>query len=450
MQLRFFTKYFVFVAIVIGTLGATAKFAQTYTSASDSTLARYLDQSNGMSADDAVRIALEKNGELNAMRSEVKLAQALVKQAGLRANPSVEANGTKQIGGTDNDLMVQGMVPLELGGRRTARIRIAEREVALREKALAERERLLAAEVRRKFGDALAQTLKLKLAEDLLDSTVKGFELVKARVEEGRTAPLEENMTLVETNRLRSIRETEEGKTRIAFLELRSLLGMTPEEPLRIRGGFDNLVAPVPALADAIATALQNRPDLAGMRAMEELAEAQIEQARAEGRPDASVTAGYQRMNFSFPLKGLTDTGQLRPIQDIFHYFTFGVKVDLPVWNRNQGAVEAAAANREAARQRREFAEIVVRREVAASIALYESAAKASEIYRVGVLEQARANLDVVRQTYELGSKTLLDYIAEQRRFIDIENAFIDAERETYDAKVEILKAMAAPELTVK
>src|SRR5205814_3413296 len=45
-----------------------------------------------------------------------------------------------------------------------------------------------------------------------------------------------------------------------------------------------------------------------------------------------------------------------------------------------------------------------------------ERAARAMEIFRVGVREPARANLDVVRQTYELGSKTLLDYIAEQRQ----------------------------------
>jgi cobalt-zinc-cadmium efflux system outer membrane protein len=38
---------------------------------------------------------------------------------------------------------------------------------------------------------------------------------------------------------------------------------------------------------------------------------------------------------------------------------------------------------------------------------------RATEIYRVGVRDQANANLQVVRQTYELGSKTLLDFIAE-------------------------------------
>ena len=63
------------------------------------------------------------------------------------------------------------------------------------------------------------------------------------------------------------------------------------------------------------------------------------------------------------------------------------------------------------------------------------------EIYRVGVREQANTNLDVVRQTYELGSKTLLDYIAEQRRYIELENGYIDALLETYVALVDVARA---------
>ena len=110
--------------------------------------------------------------------------------------------------------------------------------------------------------------------------------------------------------------------------------------------------------------------------------------------------------------------------------------------------MEAAAAELEAARRRREFLELTVRREVAAAYAAYESAARASEIYRVGVRGQAGQNLSVIRRTYELGSKTLLDYIAEQRRYIELENDYVDSILETYLARVRVASASAAPELT--
>ena len=448
---RVINKFLCFL-LLVSAAGSTFVFAQTRAdvTADNKTLSRYLDQTTGTTADEAVRLALENNGELAAMRKERDAARALVKQAKLRANPSLEANGAKQINGQDNNLMVQGSLPLELGGRRKARILVAERELAVREKAVEDRERLLASDVRNKLGEALAATLKLKFTENTLESALNAFHLVQARVTEGKSAPLEENMTLVEVNRLRSIRETANGKTVITLLELRNLLGMKPEEPIRLRGDFDNLVSPLPVLADVTANALQARPDLAGLRAMEDLGDAQIEQAKAGGRLDASVTTGYQRMNSSFPLNGITDSGGLRPIQDIFHFFTFGITFQIPVLNRNQGAIEAAVANRDAARNRREFGELIVRREVATAFARYESSAKAMEIFRVGVRGQANANLDVVRQTYELGARNLIDYLIEERRYIDIENEFIDMQLAVYQANVEMLQATNSPDLIKK
>src|SRR6266571_1480422 len=112
---------------------------------------------------------------------------------------------------------------------------------------------------------------------------------------------------------------------------------------------------------------------------MENLAAARIGQARAEGRLDASVTGGYERMNSSFSVFGLNEHGQLQPVQDVFHFLKLGVTLDLPVRNKNQGAIEAAVVNAEAAKERREFAELTVRREVAAASAQYERAVRAME-----------------------------------------------------------------------
>jgi len=415
-----------------------------------SSIAKYLDTLEGKTVDELVAYALENNAELAAARKEIEAARALVKQARLRPNPSVEFSRQEQIGGKDNDTMIAGSLPLELGGRRRTRINVATAELTIREKEVANRERLLAADVRAKFGEALAQAFKLKLTEDLLETALNGFRLVQARVVEGRTPPLEENMTLVEVNRLRSMREIVAGKTEIAFLELRNLIGMKPEEPLRLRGDFKDLLAPLPTLGEATEQALRERPDLQGLRAMETLSEAQIEQARAAGRIDASVSAGYGRNNFGFPVNGITDTGALRPVQDVFHSLRFGITLELPVRNRNQGAIEAAVANLEAAAKRLEFAELTVRREVASAFARYQSAARAMEIFRFGVRDQANANLVVVRQTYELGAKNLIEYLVEERRFIELENEFINAQAETYLARVEILRAANAPELIKK
>jgi cobalt-zinc-cadmium efflux system outer membrane protein len=410
-----------------------------------SAVARYADAQAGLTVDQAVAYSLEHNGELLAARKEIDAASALVKQASLRANPKVDASVSKTITGTDNNIIVNGMLPLELGGRRPARIKVAERELEMRRQDVGNRERILAADVRAKCGEALAAILKLGFDEDLIATSQRGYNLVAARVTEGGTAPLEQNMVLVELNRLRSMRETAEGKAQIEMLELRNLIGMTPEEPLRLRGDFNDVISALTPLAEATERALSERPDLKLAKAAESFAEARIEQARSEGRLDASLIAGYQRMDFGYPLNGVNDAGQLRAIQGTFHYFTVGVSLDLPVRNKNQGAIEAAFAEAEGAKRRREFLELTVRRQVASAYAQYNSAARAAEIFRVGVKDQANANLDVVRQTYELGSKTLIDYLGEQRRFIELQNGYIDALLDTYKARVEIERATASP-----
>lgn len=410
-----------------------------------SSVARYADQQTGMTVDQAVIYASEHNDELEAARKEIDAAGGLVRQAELRANPKVDASYAKTIFGTDNTVSLQGMLPLELGGRRSTRIKVAEHELEVRRLDVANRERLLSAEVRTKFGEALAAILKLGFAQDLIDTSQRGYNLVVARVTEGGTAPLEQNMVLVELNRLRSMRETAEGKTQIALLELRNLLGMTPEEPLRLRGTFDDLITPLTPVVAATDLALVERPDLKLAKEVETLSEARIEQARAAGRLDASLTTGYQRMDSSFPLNGINDAGQLIPIRSAFNYLTVGISIDLPVRNKNQGAIEASIAEAEATKHRRQFLELTIRREVASAFAQYNSAARAAEIFRVGVKDQANANLNIVRQTYELGSKTLIDYLGEERRYIELQNGYIDALLDTYKARVEVERVVATP-----
>src|SRR5215831_8802737 len=145
----------------------------------------YLDQVDGLTADEAVKYALAHNGELEAARKEIEVAKALVKQARLRANPKLDLNVAQNVAGTDHNIDATGMLPLELGGRRSSRITVAEREVEVREREFANNERLLAAQVRMKFGEALAQALKLAFTDELVAANQQSFNLIAARVVEG-------------------------------------------------------------------------------------------------------------------------------------------------------------------------------------------------------------------------------------------------------------------------
>jgi cobalt-zinc-cadmium efflux system outer membrane protein len=399
-------------------------------------------QAVDVTVDELIVRALADSPELRAARAEVEAATARVAQAALRPNPMLELGGQKAIS-PDSNLTVGVSLPLDLNGRKEGRIGVAEREAAVKRALLADRERRLRADVRLKAGDLLAARRNLEVADGLLRVNRDAQLLVSRRVAEGAAPALDENLALVEVNRLEASRQLLASRVEVASLALKALAGLPPETSLTVRGDLRTPPA-VPERGEPVQQALARRPDLVAARAEVRAAEARVRKEEAEGRWDASVGVGYQRQDMGFGLRGLTDSGGTRPIQDVFHFFGGSISITLPVRNRNEGNVAAARAETTAAERRREFMELVARQEVEAAFAQHEAARRSLELYERGVRDVARRNLDVVRQAYGLGRGALLDVIAEQRRYIEIENGYTEVLKQVYDAAVEIERAVAA------
>jgi cobalt-zinc-cadmium efflux system outer membrane protein len=355
----------------------------------------------------------------------------------------LDLGGQKAIS-ADNNLSVGLTLPLDLNGRKEGRVGLAEREVEVRRAQIAERERRLRADVRMKAGEVLAARRTLGVTDELVRANRQALTLVEERVRQGAAPALEENLMRVEVNRLEAGRLMQVSRIDVAVLQLKVLAGTPPDEPLDLRGDLSS-PPPAPALADALGRGVEQRPDVRAARAEIQVAHAKVRKEQAEGRWDASVNVGYQRQDFGYNLKGLTDSGSTRQIQDVFHYFGAGLTVTLPVRNRNEGNIAAANAETTAAERRREFSELIARQEVAAAVAQYEAARRTVELYERGVRGVARANVDVVRQSYGLGRATLLDVIAEQRRYIEVENGYTDVLRQAWDAGVDVERAIGGP-----
>jgi cobalt-zinc-cadmium efflux system outer membrane protein len=261
----------------------------------------------------------------------------------------------------------------------------------------------------------------------------------------GAAPPLEENLLRVEVNRLEASRQILASQVQVFLLQLKALAGLGPDAPVLLRGALHTAPPPFD-LQEGLSRALATRSDVLVAQAEVTMAEAMILKEQAEGRWDASVNVQYLRMRFGYMLNGLTDRGELQPIDAVFHYVGGGVTVMLPVRNRNQGNIAAALAEVNAAEHRLAAIRLAMRQEVTAAFTQYEAAHRALELYTQGVREVARQNLEVVRKTYELGRTSLLDLIAEQQRYIDIEMGYTGSLRQTYDAVVEIERAVGAGE----
>lgn len=409
-----------------------------------SSVALYFDPQQGSSSADITRRALEYNGELAAARLEIERARARLLQDGLRPNPTVDFEQTTgRLTGSvgESETSVGVSLPLELGGKRRRRIELAEAELEAVEAEVAERERRLTAEVLALYVEALAALRELEITEGLTDLDLKTVVFVQARVNEGETAPLELNLLRAEVERLRSRRTLVEGRLQSALIRLKSLAGIPLQEPLRLREDIStaSLREPPASLEASVEIALRTRPDLRLARLNEEVANAGLRLARAQGTPNLTAFTRYTLSRSAFddtPVGVLNDRDKL---------LTFGVSVELPVFNRNQGAKAEAATAIVQARRRREFAEATVRAEVASAYVRYEAARVSLLTFEQGVINRSNENLKVIRAVYELGEIRITDLINEQRRLLDSQREFTEAMAERYRALADLQLSIGTP-----
>ena len=400
---------------------------------------QYVDEGSGLGLDAAIARALEREPSLRAVRSDIEAARGLRQQGGLRPNPTLTFERRDEPGGTDNLTSIGIQWPLDLF-RREGRVQTAERGLQATQLAVADRERVLVAEVRMQYGVAAAAVRDVVVADELVAAAERQWEIVRARVDAGGTPPLEGDLLEVELRRFEAGRLLAAGRADVAVVQLKQLLGISPDEPLLLRETLEGLVTGSSAASVAPA-ATATRPDVREAQARVTLADARVDQAQREGRLDVSLFGTYMRMDAGFPQQGVGSTGALERVRGRFNYVAVGAMVTLPLFNRAQGEVAAAQAERVGAEARREAAELAARAEVAAAQARDARAQRAVELYSGGMRRLARQNLDVVQQTFDLGRATVFDVLAEQRRYLEVEQAYTSALREAWEARADLKRA---------
>jgi len=408
----------------------------------------YVDPINGTSVEQLVDMALEQAPEIQAARTEIEVARGDLRQAALRPNPTISGGRQEEVGGTDNQAMVNLEVPLDLF-RRAGRLRTAQRVVEAVSLSVADRERLLAAAVREQAGRVLAEGRSLAVADELLALNRRTRELLQARVAEGASPPLELSLVDVEVRRIEAQQTLQVGQLEAALIQLKALVGLSPEAPLALREQLEAIVrttagdpATVAATTELDVTVAEERPDVREAAARVRVAEARVEQRRREGRFDIGLYGTYMRMDAGFPQRGFDAQGNLERVRGLFHNVAVGAMVMVPLRNRNQGSIAAAEAERRGAERLQASRELAARAEVAAATVRDRQARRAVELYGSGAREIARRNLEVVREAYELGRSPLFDVLAEQRRYLEVESAYTEALSEAFQARTALRRAV--------
>jgi cobalt-zinc-cadmium efflux system outer membrane protein len=103
--------------------------------------------------------------------------------------------------------------------------------------------------------------------------------------------------------------------------------------------------------------------------------------------------------------------------------------------------VQAARARTSGARLRREYLERNISLEVEAAHQRWQTASESLQMLQSGVVDPSTNNLSVIREAYRLGQLRLLDVLNEQRRLVDTQLSYIDAQADVARTWAEVERA---------
>jgi cobalt-zinc-cadmium efflux system outer membrane protein len=273
---------------------------------------------------EAVRRALGDDPGVAAAREGANAAEASVRQAGARPNPTLDLQledfgGTDAFSGTGG---AQATYTLEqefsLGGDRRARRRAAEGNAAaafiragLTRADL--QEAIETAFVEAQAAEALARiaTTRVATARDLSAAVARRVAAARDPAAAGSRVAAQ----LAEAEAAQASAIARAAAAKAALASYWSGLSTFSIDPL----SFETAVLRVGAEAKSA--------DIALAEAERARAAAEVDVEIAKQAPDPSVTAGFRQLRE-------TDSSA----------FVVGVSVPLPIWNRNSGAVAAARA----------------------------------------------------------------------------------------------------------
>jgi len=400
-------------------------------------------QTSPPTVEELVRTGLARNKNLLAIRERIAEAQGTLTQAGVRPSPALDLKGAtgKPLGTYGEEQYGAGFSQsIETFGKRSKRIQVASFGVAQAEAELQEGSAALAYEIRSAVAERRAEQRKLALLDEAARVNAEAQRLMDARVHEGDVAPLEANLLRVETNRAIVLRRSAQARLSTAELNLRKLSGLLASEALPLA---ESIVPVTKDLGALTAKALESRADLRSARLQERQSEAGVQLAKANGKPDVGLSVGYTRQYGQFDdLFGQTPTGTLAPLRDRDDILSFGISIPLRTSRSSRGEVRVATARTSAARLHREYLERSIPLEVESAYLRWMAAKESIDLLRSGVIDPSTANLQVIREAYKLGQLRLLDVLNEQRRLVDTELAYIDAQADATRSWAEVERAI--------
>lgn len=381
--------------------------------------------------DRAVELAREHSPDLAAVAQELTIAHGELTKASYLSpyNPEIFNEGdwrprTNQPG--TQDWRVALSQQIEIFGQRALRIKSANLNLREQQLILSDRMRLLSAAVKLTFLDACRARDQAKLLEELRALDSRLLDAARTRLEAGEIGQIDFNLAQVRYGE--SARALIEGRERYRLQ--RSSLGRLLGEaagPEPIPAANVPLVLSDYKLAELIASAMENRPDL---RAREiEVSRLETEESLNSrlALPNLTVGAfGGHELNNEYPMGGL-------------------LGFSIPLFNRRQGEAETIRGQILRAKQLLLANRLDVEKQVRDAYSAYQAARESLSIYQTDVIQPAQESFDLLEQAFLAGKIDLLRLAVAEREAFQARMRYLDAWFQVNAARVSIELATGAP-----
>jgi cobalt-zinc-cadmium efflux system outer membrane protein len=359
--------------------------------------------------DDAIRLALQHNHALQAMRSTILQSQAEETTANLRPNPTLGLDAQyipifqpSQFSSDYIDQQAQfdaGVGYLfERGKKRQRRLKAAQDLTTVTRSQVSDSERQLIFNVGQQFIDVLLAESTLDFAQQDLDSFQKTVDISNERLRAGDMS--EGDFLKIKLQLLQF--QSDVSAAKLAKLQslaaLRQLLGFeSVPDDYDVQGTLD--YQPVRADLAALKTlAALNRPDLRAAQQSVTAAESQLALQQANGKMDITGTFNYTHTSG-------VNTG------------AFFYNMPLPIFNRNQGEIARARFAITQAQEQASETTQQVSTDVIAAYGNLRSNDEIIQLYQGGYVDNAKQSRDISEYAYRKGAASLLDYLDAERTY---------------------------------
>jgi len=364
---------------------------------------------------EAIRLALQFSPQIVANQQELAASDGTVIQAGARPNPEIQAliEDTRRESRTTT---VQFSQPIELGGKRSARVSVAELGRAQTAVDVEGRRAQIRADVSDAFFGAVIAQERVQLAQASAELSGRAADAASKRVQAGKVSPVDETRAKVAHAGVRVELRQAQGELRSARQRLSALLG--PAAPRAQVLAWQSNALPALLSPD---TSLTDVPALRQARLEVDRRQAMVELERARRIPDVTLTLGAKRDQ---------QVGRNQTV--------IGLSIPIPVLDTNRGNLLQALRLHDKAEVDLQATQIRIDTEWTQLSERQRSAQAEVQALKEEVLPGAESAWQAATTGFELGKFSFLDALDAQRTLFQARAQYLRALNELYRTTADI------------